>query len=196
MINEKEPNKREAEQLFREKQALFKKQKKLIREHLTTVPFKEPILILMRRTRQAEFYENAKGDTFEYEHSNGDIRNIHLSAKYLQSFNYGEKIFQGYICHEDFPTPLPEEPIITADTMGIAIDKVLNDVRLWRVEELKGKTKMIGAIAGLIAVIIGGYILFRMLIQPNMAPTQAEVQAINETIKNVTQTILPTTIIT
>lgn len=183
--------KMEEDQTFKEKQALFKKQKKLLGNHLTTVPFQEPILILMRRTRQAEFYENAKGDTFEYEHSNGENRHIHLNAKFLQSFNYGKTIFQGYICHEDNATPLPEEPIITADTMGTAIDKVLNDVRLWKVEELKGKTKMIGAIAGLIGIVIAGYILYKLVIP---APTPTETAVATTVAENITNNLIPTII--
>lgn len=176
---------------FNKRNLIFKKHKKIIGSIQKTTTFEEPILILMRRTRTAEFYENAKGDEFEYEHSSGENRKIYLNTKYLQSFPYGDKIFQGYICHEDHPVPLPNDPVITTDTMGTIIDKVLNDMKLWRVEEAKAKAKLWQIIIfGAIGLILA-YAVFKML-NPTVAPKVAETAIQN--ITNATTMLKPTII--
>lgn len=146
------------------RKTLFKKKKKLFKEYYDTVDFKEPIIILMRRTQNAEFFENATQGEFTYKHSDETERKILLNTKYLQTFPYGKKNFKGYICHEDSPLPLPAEPEVTAETIGIAIDKTLNDIKKWKAEEWKAKGDFYWKLALGIVAIIGIYILYKLLI--------------------------------
>lgn len=161
------------------KKILFKKKKRFIKEYKEMTAFSEPILILMRRNQKAEFYENATQGKFEFEHSDKTERYIILDTKYLQTFPYGKSTFKGYICHEDHPLPLPNEPEVTSETIGIAIDKTLNDIKKWKAQEIKAKGELIWKIAIGIAIIIGMYILYTMF-----APQQTT-QIVAETAKNI-----------
>lgn len=181
-------NKTEAER----RKMILKKKKTLFSSVLDTVDFKEPILILMRRTQQAEFFENATKGEFEYEHSDGTTRKIFLTPKYLQAFPYGKTTFRGYICHEDSPLPLPNEPEITTETIGIAIDKTLNDINNWKAKEWTAKGNFFWKIAIGIVSIIGMYILYRVLFpQAPSNDTQAvEVAKTTVSILNTTPTVI------
>lgn len=118
---------------------LFKVHKGLLRKKQKLVEFDEPILILMREGKKAEFYEKATGGKFIFSHSDGDERFIILDQSFMQTFEYGGKVFSGYICHEDFPTPLPENPIVTTELVALLYEKTLNDIKKWKIEELKAK---------------------------------------------------------
>lgn len=170
------------------RKTLFKKKKTLFRNYYETGDFKEPILILMRRTQQAEFFENATKGEFLFEHSDGTDRTILLNQKYMQSFPYGKKIFKGYICHEDNPIPLPSEPEITAETVGIAIDKTLNDIKKWKAEEWKAKGNFYWKLIMGIVALIGMYILYKLIINPTPEPTD---QAVITAVKNTTVQVIP-----
>jgi hypothetical protein len=146
------------------RKSLFKKYNALFSTYRDTADFKEPILILMRRTQKAEFFENATQGEFQYDHSDGTKRTILLTTRQLQTFEYGKKQFKGYVCHEDIPTPLPTEPEITVESVGIAIDKTLNDIKKWKSEEARATGDMYFKIALGICAIGGLYILYRMLI--------------------------------
>lgn len=150
---------------------LFKKHKGLIKDHQKTANFKEPILILMRRGNKAEFYEKANTGEFTFEHSDGTTRHILINQKNLQTFDYGQKTFRGYICHEDTPIPLPEEPIVTSELLNIAINKTLNDIKKWKAEETKAKGELIWKAGLAIAVIILAYAMYTLL-KPEAPPTQ------------------------
>jgi hypothetical protein len=170
-----------------ERKVLFKKKKNIFQSYYDTADFKEPVLILMRRNQNAEFFENATQGEFPYEHSDGTERKIYLNTKYLQSFPYGKKVFKGYICHEDNPLPLPAEPEITAETVGLAIDKTLNDIKKWKAEEWKAKGEFYWKIAIGVVAIIGMYILYKLLINPT--PDGSET-AVATTVKNTTVQVI------
>lgn len=179
--------------LAERKRMLFKKKKGIFKEYYDTREFKEPILILMRRTQNAEFFEKATQGEFEYEHSDGTTRRIMLNSKYLQSFPYGKRTFKGYICHEDAPLPLPNEPEVSVETMGIAIDKTLNDIKKWTTQEIKAKGQLVWKIALGIMGILGVYILYKMLVPANAGNTATEVQVIKDTtitLTNLTPTVI------
>lgn len=152
---------------------VFKKYKKLIKKYYETSNFKEPILILMRRNGKATFFENATKGQFDYEHSDGTTRFLMLTPEKRQTFEYGQKEFKGYICHEDHPLPLPEEPLITTEMFGLAIEKTLNDIKKWKAEEVRAKSEYIRSIGTVIAITLGLFILYKLVIVPpsTSAPT-------------------------
>lgn len=165
-------------------QMLFKKHKGLIKQYYGVANFKEPILILMRRGNKAEFFEKANAGEFTFEHSDGSERHIILNPKNLQTFDYGAKTFRGYICHEDFPLALPEEPIVTTELFNIAIQKTLNDIKKWKTEEIKARSDMFWKIGLAIAVVILAYAMYTMLKPADTVITQGTVQVIKEVVKN------------
>lgn len=128
--------------------------------------FKEPVMLLMRNTRKTEFYDNVTSGWFSFTHTDGSGRNIKLSPEFLQTFDYGKRTFKGYICHEDYPTPLPERPIVTAEQFQWAIDKTQNDLQNWKAKELGARGDMWYKILIGIAIIIG-VIGFIKLIVPD-----------------------------
>ena len=171
------------------RKTLFKKKKALFKEYYDSGDFKEPILILMRRNQNAEFFENATQGEFPYEHSDGTERKILLNTKYLQTLTNNKKVFKGYICHEDNPLPLPAEPEITAETVGIAIDKTLNDIKKWKAEEWKAKGDFYWKLALGVVAIVGMYILYKLLI-PSADGTETAVATV---VKNTTVEVLNAT---
>lgn len=165
---------------------LFSKHKKLIRTYKRTVDFKEPILILMRKAGKAEFYEKATSGEFNYVHSDKTNRTIILNTRQLQVFDYGNKTFKGYICHEDFPTALPDSPTLNSEMFTIAVEKTLADIKKWKAEELKQKGQFVWKLLIGIAAIILAYAMYKLLL-PQQVTTAAPVikdtvvQVINNT---------------
>lgn len=159
---------------------IFKKFQKMFTSYMETAEFKQPILILLRRGGEAEFFENATKGTFPFQHTDGTEREIILTSKGLYDFPYGKKTFKGYICHEDYPLPVPEDPIITVEAVQTIIDKALNDIKKWQAQETKAFGDMIFKILAGIALIIGAYIIYRMVIP---APP---IQIIGQAISNAT----------
>jgi hypothetical protein len=100
----------------------------------------------------------------------------------MQTFEYGKNQFKGFVCHEDFPMPLPEDPVLTTEMMGIVIEKTLNDMKKWKTEEWKAKTNFYWKVIIGIAILAGMYILYKMLIE-KQPPTGQEVTTITDTAK-------------
>jgi len=142
---------------------LIKKVKGRFKEREELADFKEPVLYLERRGRKVEFYENINQNEFSFEHSSGDNRKIILGTRFLKTFDYAGKTYKGYICHEDYPFPLPEDPLLTAETFGITIEKVLSDYDKWKTKQLDAKANIIWkvfvGIALIIGVVIVGYLV-------------------------------------
>lgn len=166
------------------------KKYKGIKGKLDTARFKEPVVFMIRRTGKVEFFEGITQGTWYFQHSDGDERFIMIDVSFQKTFEYGEKVFRGYICSEDHPTPLPDNPITTTEQMNIAIEKVLNDLKEWKAKELVAKGKMFWYIAIGIGIVICAIILFKMLVGGD---TQTPVTIIKEVlptgqevIKNVT----------
>jgi hypothetical protein len=154
-----------AESKAKKRKIIFKKYKKLFRSYFETANFEEPVMILMRRTGKAEFFEKATAGEFKFTHSDGEERNIILTPRFMQTFEYGKNQFKGFVCHEDFPMPLPEDPVLTTEMMGIIIEKTLNDMKKWKTEEWKAKTNFYWKVIIGIAILAGMYILYKMLIE-------------------------------
>jgi hypothetical protein len=142
---------------------LFKKYESTFKKYNEMANFKEPCLFLMRRNKKTEFYEEATRGEFKFVHSDGKEGKIVLAPEFMLTFDYGKRTFKGYICHEDHLTPLPENPIITADMFNMAQEKVLHDIRKWKDKEeagigLKWKHILTG-IGIILAVVIGGQLI-------------------------------------
>lgn len=152
---------------------IFKTEKKLFKKKQSLSQFEEPILILLRQNGHAEFYENATGGKFYYTHSDKGERFIILDQSFLTTFDYAGNTFKGYICHEDFPTPLPENPIVTTELVAIMYEKILNDMKKWKIEEEKAKALKIKSWALLIGV-IGGIFLLWIILKPSGQGTIAQ----------------------
>lgn len=169
---------------------LFKKQKSIIGTQQSIATFKEPVLILMRNNMKSEFYENATIGKFEYTHSNGEEMYITLDQHFQYTFDYAGRNFRGYICHENYPFPLPHDPLITAELKKISDEKILNDYRKWLAEEWKAKGDLWWKVLGGIAICIGAYALFRLLVPSNPAVAEAAANAtkeiVNTTVQNIT----------
>lgn len=146
--------------------SLIKKQKGLWGEYQSTREFKEPVMFLMRNNRKIEFYENCTQGKFPFTHTDATDRFLDLSPQFLHTFDYGKKEFKGYVCHEDFPTPLPEIPIVTAEMYQMGIEKTLNDIKKWKAEEAKALGDMWYKIAMGIAMILGVVIIGKLIV-PN-----------------------------
>lgn len=183
---EEQQTKEDLQTKAEKRRTLFKKYQKLFFAHQETAEFKEPILILMRRNNKAEFFENATQGEFTYQHSDGQERKIILTPKNMQTFDYGKKSFKGYICHEDYPLPLPEDPILTVETIQIVIDKALNDLKKWKAEEQRAFGEMIFKILAGLALIAAIFVLYKMLVPE--PPTQIIINGLNQTINNTLNT--------
>lgn len=148
--------------------------------------FKEPIGLLMRRNKQIDFYEGLTQDKFYYDHSNGEERYIELSIN-EQELNYAGRKVRAFIMHEDNRYPLPNKPILEAERIEIAIEKVSNDFRKWMAKEWEAKGNYwwkIGlAIMGIIAVIM----VWKMVITNPTGQEVQQTQAIAQAVTNATK---------
>lgn len=166
---------------------LFVKHKKWLKAHYETTDFTEPVLFLERRSGEVEFYEKATAGLFNYQHSDGNTRFIVLTPNKQKKFGFANRKFRGYYCHEDYPLPLPQDPLITCEQVNILIEKSLNDIQKWKTEATKAKTKMIWVILGGIAVIILAMAMYKMLAGNTPPPVIIEQapQAVETIISNV-----------
>lgn len=171
---------------------LLKKKKGILKKYYDTIPFTEPAMLLMRRGNKSEFYEKATQGEFNFTHTDGTERFITLNPKWLQTIPYGPKTFRMYICHEDHPTPLPNDPIITAEMMNIGINKTLHDIKKWKAEEIKAKGDFIWKVLIGIAIIIAAYGVYKIMLPAAPAPTQ---QIVNTVVSNATTIVRNATIL-
>lgn len=159
---------------------IFKVYKKLLGRKQALADFQEPCLLLMRNSTKDEWYENATGGKFNYKHSDGEERFILLDPRFLRSIEYAGKTFKAYVCHEDIPTPLPENPTVTAELMAIMYEKVLNDIKKWKVEEAKAKALQLKGWATILLV-AGRIFLLYIILKPS-GTTPALNETINQTV--------------
>lgn len=134
---------------------LLKKYDGRFKSYMEMSSFEEPVVFLLRNNRRAEFYEKATSGKFIFIHTDGKERSIDLSPQFLHTFDYGKRNFKGYVCHEDFPTPLPEIPVVTGEMYQMGIEKTLNDFKKWKADE----TRAIGDMWWKILLGLGAVIL-------------------------------------
>lgn len=160
---------------------LFTKHKKLLGKELIFEPFEEPIMLFERENGTVEFKEKATTGRYNFTHSNGEERYIIIKGR-PKNFVFGHKTVRGYYCHENYPFPLPEEPILTTEEFNLIIEKTLHDKKEWETKLTKERNKTIMTVAYAIAIIIGCVILYKLLIPAPVAqPVQAQ---LTEAIKN------------
>lgn len=103
---------------------LFRKQKKLIGTQIKTVPVREPIAHLHRRSGDVEFYEGVTKGKWTITHSDGGNRVITINPSDQETFDYGGQKLRGYDCHEDAPTAGGwKDPIVTIEEIAISQEK-------------------------------------------------------------------------
>ena len=142
---------------------LLKKKKALLKSKLELARFKEPILLLMRRNNRVEFYEGATKGEFTFRHSNGHDVDIILDTSFIQTFEYGNNDFRGYILHEDEEFPLPQRPLVYAEQYKIAMSKVMNDIKTYKAKEIEAYGNLGWKIAGGIALLFIGLAIYYLL---------------------------------
>lgn len=142
---------------------LFKKYKKLMFSYKSLVEFKEPVLFLIKRNGNVEFYENVKKSVFKFKDDDDVEKEINLDPRFLLKFDYGNKIFKGYICYEDEAFPYPQKPIIYAEMFKLAIDKVIHDFRKWKEKEIKATAELFWKVGLAVALIIISIAVYKTL---------------------------------
>lgn len=135
-------------------------QKGLLKQKQKLADFKEPVIWLMRRNGDIEFYDNATKGRFFFNHSDGDERNIELIQSQTRNFTYAGRRVRVHVLHEDYPTPIPEDPVITTEILSISQQKIMQDLNKFRAQEMKirsGATfKLLIGIAIVVAAIALG----------------------------------------
>lgn len=159
--------------------ALLVKHKTRFSSYINLTNFKEPCAFFERRSGHVEFLENVTAGVYKFKHSDGEERyNIIPPSASQKRFGVGKRSFRGYYLHEDYPLPLPQDPLMTAEQVNIAIDKALTEMKEWKAKELMAKRKYAMVILWLLVILIGGYVLYKMVVpsappEPSYIITQA-----------------------
>lgn len=166
---------------------LIQKQKTLISAKQKLTEFQEPVMMLVRKSGQAEFYEKATKGRFDYTHSDGTTRFIILTTSMQISFPYAGRNIKMYYCHEDYPFPLPGSmnPIMNSDELRMLIEKSQHDTLGLLAKEKRATGDMWLKIFAGIALIIVAVMLYKLLVPAGPAPTQTAA----ETAKTIVQAI-------
>lgn len=169
---------------------LFKKHKGLIRNYNDTANFKEPVLIVIRRSGKVEFYEDITTTHYDYTHSDGTERFFILERPL--SFEYGSKEFLGFICHEDIPLPLPQSPLITTEQITVLIEKTISDRNKYLAKQQELSNDRIIKYGIFVAICVGCYILYYIMIgsKKNMIPNQINIQNAKDTVQTTAPAVL------
>lgn len=165
---------------------LFTKHKTWMSTQYKTARFQEPVLFLERRSGEVEFFEKATAGTLNFTHSDGTKRFIILTPNQQKKFGFADKRFRGYYCHEDIPTPLPQNPHITAEQVNVLIEKSLADINKMKVKELAAKGRMWGAILTGVAIIIAIIVVW-LIAKPNpqvVTQTPQVIEVVREQVLN------------
>lgn len=151
---------------------MFTKQKKLIGHYYKAADLQQPVVWLMRETGKVDVFENATAGTFTYTHSSGKERFIILVPALKITFAYLDREVRGYICHENHPLPLPADPVVTSEEMGILLEKTLNDIKKWRAAEQTAIGKKWVQIAIAAGIIIMAYMVYKIVVGDPTPPQQ------------------------
>lgn len=138
--------------------------KGLIKRKQKFAEFKEPVLFLIRRNQNIEFYENATKGEFAFEHTDGDIRKIDLVPSKMMSFPFADRKIRCYICQEDSPLPLPEDPVVSSELIRISQEKSMHDINEYRLKEAKVMSGARMKVFIGIAIVIGAIALAIIMI--------------------------------
>lgn len=186
----KELAKDKKSQATRIKHLMYRHQQWMKIQYQTT-EFKEPVMLFERRSGEVEFYENVTSGLFEYTHSDGTVRFLILTPQKQKKFGFADRRFKGYICHEDYPLPLPQDPLLTTDQMNSIVEKSLNDMKKWKAQEKRATGKMWLYILGGIALIIVAIALLQMLIPQKSPQTVQVIKDTSIAVINASRTVMP-----
>lgn len=143
----------------REIKNLLKVTKKVIGYKEELARFKEPVLLLLRRNGEVSIYHGVKDTQWQYEHTDTTMRVIFLNtAPY--NMPYAGETFKMWICHEDFPFPMPMDIMTTTEEVTTIIDKVGAGMNKLLIEGLRAKTSSKVWMYVAIIAVIGIFFLF------------------------------------
>lgn len=120
--------------------SLIQIHKGLIKRKQTLTDFKEPVVWLIRRSFNMEFFEKQVSSHFTFIHSDGETRKIELTPSRMISMDYGNRKVRTYILFEDSPLPIPEDPIVTTELLAISQEKSMHDLNKFKLKEAKIKS--------------------------------------------------------
>lgn len=140
---------------------LLKKNKTIFSSKEKITDFKEPVAFLRRRGGVTEFHEDASKGVFSFTHSDGKYREIYLDPSTQGTMDYGKRKFKYYWLHEDFPLPLPENPLITADVVNLILEKSMMDLKKLNERAHEMQLKTWKTIAWIVAGGVGLYLLYK-----------------------------------
>lgn len=166
---------------------LMRKRKKFLKSYYDVAPFKEPVMFFERRSGETEFYEEVTAGMFEYEHSDGSKRFIIVNPNSQKKFGFGERKFRGYWAHEDYPITGHPDPLLTSEQVNMIVEKSLADMKKWKAQEVKAKGDLIWTIAIAIAVVIGAFALYKLLVPSSPEPERIIIET---ALANVTPAIV------
>lgn len=176
--------------------AVFLKVKGLIKDKQKLAKFKEPVVFLERRSGTVDLFEGITTTEWEVpDQEVGRERKIHFTTP-PKRFNYAGDTFRFYYCHEDYAFPIDcgynmvydkeTKAYIGVDlrAANIAAEALRDLIRKVLVAWEKYKTTAEAAnmqawlkiILWGLGILVGGYILYKLLIKQE-PPTPTEVQA-------------------
>lgn len=175
----------EEKEYYNKLDLLHYKKQKAFRTIQEMTPVKEPLVKLLRQNGEIENYEGIQGKKFTYDHTDGSTRTIQLNEKYLLTEQWGKYRTKLYILHEDHPTPLPENPIITIEAFQENIEKANTNSEALKAQASLKKANMEGwaKIIMWTGIAIGGILLVYFMFRTE--PTQTT-NTIIETIPQTT----------
>lgn len=139
--------------------------------------FDEPVLELLRRNKRTETYIPSKANKlkegkFAFTHSNGEDREVDLNEAYIYKADYAGKTYSKYFFHEDWAYPvIPQNPLLEFKRMQNAINNAMSAELKWKAEEKRANAAMITAAAGLVAILVIGWIIY-IVVKPEEAVPQ------------------------
>lgn len=166
-----------------ERRTLFKKYKKILGEEERLSNFKEPAAILLRRSGQGEWLEGVTKGKYAFTHSDGSRRFIIITGK-PNDMRYAGRLFKLYVLHEDFPIPIPEDPLITTEQVSLMLEQALIGSQKIRAKDWEGKNNMIKIIIWGIIGLIVAVIVYKLVVPANPQVAQTIAETVKENITN------------
>lgn len=160
---------------------LFRKRKKFLKSYYDVAPFEEPVMFFDKRGGKTEFYEKVTAGMFEFTHSDGSTRFIIVDPNTQRTFGFGNRSFKGYWASEDYPMTGRPDPLLTSEQVNMIVEKSLTDMKKWKAQEKRAQGDMWLKIGLGIAVIIGAYAVFKLLVPTSTEPERIIIQQVTET---------------
>lgn len=141
---------------------LLKREKKLFSTKLTYRIQKNPVVLFIKKHGKGEFFELKDNDKFEYIDSSGEEKVMKLDGNSNKIYN-GGVLMDLYIVHESYPYPIPRSPVVDAESVQIAINKTLHDIKKWEADHERARAGTIKAYAYFVLGAIGLFIVWALV---------------------------------